>query len=229
MLEKRKKFSKKQIKEDKLVTTYYQVYNYFLENQAKILIGLAVVAIIVVAVILFGNKKKTDNLKAEALLVKVIPLFEANSFKEAIEGQPSAKIVGLKNIVSEFGSTESGETAKIYLANSYAMLGKNNDAYDVYDSYSGSNPLYQASALAGMAGCLEAKNEFEKANDLYQKAAKISKANPANSEYLLSAGINLIKLGKKEEAKQIFEIIKKDYKTTSAFYELDRYLIQIEG
>lgn len=229
MLERRKKISKKQIKEDKLVTTYYQAYNFFQENQTKILIGTAIVAIIVVAAVLFTNKKSNDNLKAEALLVKVIPLYESNAFKEAIDGQVSSNTIGLKRIVADYGSTESGETAKIYLANSYAMLGNNDAAYEVFDSYSGSNPLFKATALAGKAGCLEAKNELEKAAELFQKAAKVSKDNPTNSEYLLNAGIDFLKLGKKEEAKLLFDIIKKDYKNTQAFYDLDRYLVQIES
>lgn len=193
------------------------------------MIGTAIVAIIIVAIVLFSNKRSSDNLKAETLLVKVVPLYESNSFKEAVDGQPSANIIGLKRIVSDYGSTESGETAKIYLANSYAMLDKNETAYEMFDSYSGSNPLFKATALAGKAGCLEVKKEFEKAADLFEKAAKISKENPSNSDYLLSAGIDFLKLGKKEEAKQLFEIIKKDYKNTQAFYDLDRYLVQIES
>jgi len=229
VLERRKKISKKQMKEDKLVTTYYKAYNFFIEYQAKVLIGAAVVALVVVAIVLFSNKRSSDNRNAAELLSKVIPLYEAGQFKEAVDGIASSRILGLKKIVSDYGSTENGETAKIYLANSYVILGNLDLAYEAYNSYSGSNPLFKATALAGKAGCLEIKKDYEKAADLFKDAAKVSKGNPANSEYLLKAGIDFIKLRKKEEAKSVLETIKKDYKNTSAFYELDRYLIQVEN
>jgi len=229
VLERRKKITKKQIKEDKLVTVYYTVKNFVLEYQAKILIGVAAVALVVVAGILFANKAMNDNKKAAGLLAKVIPLYESTAFKEAIDGQPSSNTIGLKRIVNDYGSSENGETAKIYLGNAYLMLGKSDDAYKVFDDYSGSNPLFKSTALAGKAGILETRKEFEKAADLYNDAAIVSKTNPANAEYLLRAGIIMLNSGKKEEAKTIFEIIKKDYKTSTAFSEVDRYLIQIES
>lgn len=229
MLQRTKKITKKQMKEDTLVTVYYTVKNFILEYQAKILISGAIVALVVVAGILFANKGMNDNKKAAALLAKVMPLYESTAFQEAIDGQPSTNLIGLKKIVNDFGSSENGEAAKIYLGNAYLMLGKFEDAYKIFNDYSGSNPLFKATALAAKAGILESKKEFEKASDLYKDAANVSKTNPANSEYLLRSGIILFNEGKKEEAKYIFEMIKKDFKNSAAFSEVDRYLIQIES
>jgi tetratricopeptide (TPR) repeat protein len=229
VLERRKKITKKEMKQDKLVTSYYTVKNYILENQARILIGVAAVALVAVAITLFMNKRSSDNKLSAGLLAKVIPLYESGAFKDAIDGQPSSNTIGLKKIVDHYGSTENGETAKIYLANSYLMLGNNDDAYKMFNDYSGSNPLFKATSLAGRGGVLESKKEFDKAADLYKDAAKVSKINPANADYLLRAGVNLLNSGKKEEAKAVFEMIKKDYKTSTAFSEIDRYLIQIES
>lgn len=229
MLERKKKITKKQMKEDTLVTTYYRVKNFVFEYQAKILIGAAAVALVVVAGILFANKAMNDNKKAAGMLSKIIPLYESTAFKEAIDGQPSTNLIGLKKIVSDYGSSENGETAKIYLGNSYLMLGQTEDAYKAFNDYSGSNPLFKATALAAKAGILESKKELEQAADLYKDAANVSKNNPSNSDYLLRAGIISLNSGKKEEAKSIFEMIKKDYKNSAAFSEVDRYLIQLES
>ena len=50
MLTKKKKLSRREIKEDKLVSTYYKVYGYFEENRSRILVVggiiLAVIAIV---------------------------------------------------------------------------------------------------------------------------------------------------------------------------------------
>ncbi|PKL83466.1 MAG: hypothetical protein CVV24_04970 [Ignavibacteriae bacterium HGW-Ignavibacteriae-3] len=229
MLERKKKITKKQIKEDKLVTVYYEVQKFVSEFQTRILIGVAVVALVTVAVILYGNKTTNDNKKAAGLLAKVIPLYEATSFKDAIEGQPSSGAIGLKSIVDQYGNTENGETAKIYLGNSYLMIGNFDEAYKCFDAYSGKNRLFKATALAAKAGILENRNDMEKAADLYKDAAMITKNDPANAEYLLRAGIIMLKSGRKDEAKSLFGIIKKDYKTSAAFSEADKYLIQIES
>ena len=227
MLEARKKISKKQIKEDKLVTTYYQVQNFVLKYQARLFIGAAVVALIVVAVVLYSNKRANDNQIAAGLLAKVMPLYEQGSYKDAIDGQQQTNIVGLKKIAADYGSSENGNTAKIFLGNAYLLLNNNDEAYKAFDDYSGSNPLFKATAMAGKAGCLEVKKEYEKAADLYKDASKVSKINPANPEYLLRAGINYLNLGKKDEAKAVFETIKKDYKNSSMFYDVDKYMVQV--
>ncbi len=229
MLQKKKKITKKEIKQDTLVTTYYKAYNFFLENQAKILIGIAAVALVIVSIIIYSNKKSNDNLAAANLLSKVIPLYDAGQYQQAIDGIKAQNIVGLKNLVENYGSTEQGEVAKIYLANCYLFLGKIDSAYEMFKDYGGSNPILKAASLAGQAAYYETKKEYEKAVDAYQEAAKLSKENPMNADYLLKAGINLLKLNKKTEAKSIFEIIKKEYKNYPEVREVERYLVQVES
>jgi len=229
VLEKRKKISKKQIKEDKLVTSYYQAISFFQDYQAKILIGAGIVAVIIVAVILWNNQRSSNNLKAAELLSKVIPLYDAGSYKDAVEGQKVANITGLKEIVEKYGNSEQGEVAKIYLANSYSLLGNDEAAYKIFDDYSGSIPEFKSAALAGKAAYMETKKNYEKASDLYKDASKVTKSNPSNPEYLLKAGIDLINIGKKDEAKKLFETIKKEYKTSPVVNELDRYMVQVQS
>jgi TolA-binding protein len=229
VLEKRKKISKKQIKEDKLVTSYYQAISFFQDYQAKILIGAGIVAVIIVAVILWNNQRSSNNLKAAELLSKVIPLYDAGSYKDAVEGQKVSNITGLKEIVEKYGNSEQGEVAKIYLANSYSLLGNDEAAYKIFDDYSGSIPEFKAAALAGKAAYMESKKDYEKASDLYKDASKVIKSNPSNPEYLMKAGIDLINIGKKDEAKKLFETIKKEYKTSPVVNELDRYMVQVQS
>jgi len=169
VLTAKKRISKKEIKQDKLVTSYYKFYNYFLENQAKFLIGIAAVALIVVAVILISNKRANDNLTATNLLSKVIPLYDNGSYLNAVDGDPKNNIQGLKEIVGNYGSTEQGETAKIYLANCYVLLGKLDEAFEQFDDYSGSNSLFIAAAKAGKAAYYENKKEYEEFRDKVNK------------------------------------------------------------
>jgi tetratricopeptide (TPR) repeat protein len=228
MLTKKKKLSRKEIKEDKLISTYYKVYGYFEENRSRLLMYTAILAVVVVAVIYYIENRKEANNTAGLELSRVMSIYDSGSYLEAIEGRQGTNIIGLKKIVEDYGSTENGEIAKIYLANSYNFLGKPDEAVKYYEDYGGNNKIFKATALAGEAGYYTSKNEYEKAADLYRQASLVSEENVLNPEYMLHAGINYLKVGDTEKAKELFDTIKEDYNTSSAFREVERYSAQIE-
>jgi len=227
VLAKKKKLSKKQIKEDKLVTTFYQAQSFYEQYQTKIIIGVAAVAVVVLAVLFYTSKVNENNLAATTQLSRVLPLYNAGAYQESIDGRPGTNVVGLAEIAENYGGTEQGELARVYLANAQYFLGNVDAALENYEDYSGSNKDLVASALAGAAACYEAKDDFAKAAKNFYKAANISKYNPQNAEYLLAAGINYLKTNDKKTAKEVFEIIKNDYKTTQTFSQVERYLAQV--
>lgn len=226
MLTKKKKLSKKAIKEDKLVTFYYKAYGYFDENKSRILLYGGALVILVLAVFYYYRTKSEDNVKAGVELAKVMDLYDSGSFLEAIEGSASNNTVGLKQIVDSYGSTENGETAKIYLADAYNMLGKPQDAFKYYQSYDGDIPIFRAAALAGEADYYVSQNKRDKAASLYEKASTISKVNVLNSNYLLKAGVNYLRAGDTKQAKETFNRIKKNYPDSDASRQVEKYLAE---
>ena len=228
MLTKKKKLSKKEIKEDKLVSFYYKTYGFITENKSRLLTYAGVAAAVIIIAVFYINHRSQQNKDAGMQLAQVMDLYDNGAYLQAIEGQAGTKILGLKKIVEEYGSTENGETAKIYLANSYGFLGKPEDAFKYYDDYSGSINIYKAAAIAGQAGYFAYKKDYEKAADLYEKAASVSKEDVLNPDYLLNAGANYISAGKDKEAKKVLEKIRKDYIASSAAREINKYLAQIE-
>ncbi|HRI46159.1 MAG TPA: tetratricopeptide repeat protein [Ignavibacteriaceae bacterium] len=228
MLGQKKKISRKEIKEDRLVTFYYEAIALFEEHKKNILIGAGALAVIILAFVLYTNNKMADNEIANVELGRVISLYDSGSFMEAIEGKPGTNVIGFKKIVEMYGSTENGEIAKIYLANSYYALGKFDEAEIYYDDYSGGIDLFKSTALAGLAACKEAKDDFKSAAELYMKAAKITEENVLNPKYLVLAGINLLHSDNKSQAKEIFTQVKKDFAKSAYIREVDRYLSQSE-
>ena len=227
MLQKKKKLSKKEIKEDKLIKLFYVVENFFEKYKSKIFTYAAVVVVVAAAVYFYINQKSESNEKAGIELSRIMNLYDQGSYLEAIEGKQGSNIIGLKKLVEEYGGTENGETAKIYLANCYAYLGNYDEAIKYYEDYSGSIDYFKATSLAGRAGYYASQENFEKAADLYLKASKISKINSQNPDYLLNAGIYYLKAGDKEEAKILFTKIKEDYARSLVYQEVDKYLALI--
>ena len=228
MLQKKKKISKKEMKEDKLVTFVNKSAKFFDEYKNKVFTYGAIIVVAIAAVYFYINQKKEDNLTAGTELSRVLTLYEQGSYLEAIEGKQGTNIIGLKRVVEEYGSTENGETAKIYLANAYSFLGNQEEAIKYYEDYNGNIEYLKSAALAGKAGYYASLGEYEKAADLYLSAAKISKLNVENPNYLLNAGIYYLQIGSKEEAKELFNEIKDDYATSLAGREVNKYLGQIQ-
>ncbi len=228
MLTKKKKISKKEIKEDRLVTTYYKTVDYFNQHKNKIYLYGGIVLVLFAAIYWYVDHKAKNNEAASTELGKILASYEKGAYQEAINGKPAEKIPGLKQIVDEYGSTETGEAAKIFLANSYSMMGKTEDAFKYYDDYSGDNKIFKATSLAGKASYYESKNDFQKAADLFLEAAHSSEENALNAEYLLKAGIDFIEAGQKDKAKETLKSLKEEYKTSTAVREVDRYLALVK-
>ncbi len=228
MLQKKKKLSKKELKEDKLVTFINKSTNFFEDYKNKVFTYGAIAVVAIAAVYFYINQKTEDNLKAGTELSRVLPLYEQGSYLEAIEGRQGTNIIGLKRIIEEYGSTENGETAKIYLANAYSYLGNEEEAIKYYEDYGGSIDYLKAAALAGRAGYYASLGEYEKAADMYLSAAKTSKLNAENPNYLLNAGIYYLEIGNMEEAEALFNQVKDDYGTSVAGREVNKYLAQIQ-
>jgi len=228
MLAKRKKLSRKEIKEDGLITFYYKLVGLYGTYKQYFLIGGVAVILIAAGSFFYMQQKSGSNERANVELSRVIPAFDAGMYLESIEGNPQSKVMGLKKIVAEYGNSENGEIAKVYLGHAYFYLGKVDEALKNYEDFDGNNELFKAASFAGEAACYEAKNDLEKAAELYRKASSVSEENALNPQYLLFSGINLLKVKKIAEAKEIFERIKKDFPTTTSGREVERYLAQVE-
>jgi TolA-binding protein len=227
MIGKKKKITKKELQEDKLVTTFYKSQEFIDENKQKFILAIGALAVIILAVVWYSNKQNEDNLLASAQLFQIIPIYEQGQYQKAIDGEPGTQLVGLKNIVENYGNTNNGELAKIYLAHSYYALGEYENALQYYSDYSGDSELHKSTALAGMAASYEMMEKYSDAAENYEKAAKLIKIDSQSADFLINAGINYIKSGDKSSAKNVLEIVKNDYKTTTAAREVEKYLAQL--
>ena len=228
MLKKKKKLTKKAIKEDKLVTSFNNTLAFIDEYRSKIMLYGGVVLVIVFLIIFFVNRNIQLNQQAGLELSRMVTIYDSGSYLEAINGKPGTKLIGLKKIVEDYSGTKNGETAKIYLANSYNFLGKYDEAFKYFKDYDGNINMYKAASLAGQGDYYASKKDYAKAGDYFEKAAHINELVALNPEYLLKAGINYLFAGNKTKAKEVLNNIKTDYKTFTVSNQVDKYLVQTE-
>jgi tetratricopeptide (TPR) repeat protein len=231
MLKPKRKITKKEIKQDALITTYGKVTSYYDQNKKYINYAFTALVVIVIGTIIYINNHRTNNVKAATELGKVFSIYDAaandpRQYTTAVEGQPERGIMGLRAIVDNYGSTVSGELARFYLANAYLHLGKYDDALKQFGSFSSSSDLLTASALAGIGACCEAKSDYATAAKRYEKAANAISDPSVTPDYLNSAARCYGMSGEKERAIELLKRIKKEFPKSAVAREVDRYISQ---
>jgi TolA-binding protein len=226
MLKPQKKISRREIKEDKLVTAYFGIRGW-LEQNTKIIYYVAIGLVAAAAIIFLWSKNKTEsNNKATAMLSRIIPSYDQGTYNVAVNGIPQEGVQGLQAIVTEYGNTKAGELAKLYLANSYYALKDYDNALKYYDDISVSDKLISSSALAGAAACYEAKGDLSAAASYFEKAASKYMTLMQAPQNLARSAVNYAAIGKKEKAIELLQTLKKEFPKSPYAWEVDRFIAE---
>ncbi len=227
MLRPKKKISKKELKEDTLVSTYVTVTTFYEDYKREISIGITVLVVAVAAVYFILKNQGENQVKATTELGQVFTFYDNGQYQLAIDGIPERGVRGLSAIVQDYGSTRSGELARFYLANAYYALGKYDDALKNFEDFGPPDDLLALSRLAGIAQCYEAKGMHREAADYFERAATKNTKDIEAADNLSNAARNYAEAGEKEKALDLFKKLKKNYPTTAPAREADRYIAQL--
>ncbi len=226
MLKPKKGISKREIKEDRLVTTYFKS-RAWIEQHKRLVSYIVAAPVLLLAILWFieNNRSQSDE-RATTELSKVFPLYDQGQYQIAIDGIPQENIRGLQSIVDDYGSTHAGEVARLYLADCYFNLKEYGKALTNFREVDLSSKLLTSSALAGEAACYEAEGNHEEAANLYEKAASIYMTDLKAPENLLSAANNYSLAGNKDKAAEMLKRIKREFPTSTYASEVDRFWAQ---
>jgi len=225
MLKARKKITHKEIKQDKLVTAYFESKDWFAspENKRKVSIGAIIVVAVIAGVFFWISSKNSKNEEAETKLSTVISLYESGKYQEAVNGDQSTNTMGLNDIVNSYGGTESGQTAKLYLGNCYYNLKDYDNALKNFDSYSGSSDIIKSACISGMGAVYESKGDLKKAAEYFDKAASVNKDLITNEENMYYAIRDYSQAGDKENARKIYNTLKDKFPKSKYIAESKRF------
>ncbi len=226
MLKPRKRITKKELKQDQLITTYVKATEFFRNNRKLVSGTITGLVIGVIVVIAYLNNRNSDNLKAATELSQVLNLFNGGAYQMAINGDPTRNITGLKSIVDNYGSSETGEQAKIYLADCYYYIGSYDEALKYFKDYDGSDRLLEASADAGIAEVYEIRGDHQKSAEYYDRAGSRDSKSFLTPQYLIGAARNYIKIGKKDRATDLLTRVKKNFPDSPYATNLDYYIAE---
>jgi outer membrane protein assembly factor BamD (BamD/ComL family) len=201
-----RRITKKEMKEDKLVTAAFKLSEWLQRhlNQVLMVTGGAVLAAVVVFFVFSSRGRRSQ--KAADLFGKATMEFQA--------GNASQAITDLHTVMERYGGTKSAGPAAFYLATAYFYARDYATAKATFqrfiEEYS-EDPLSLASAQAGIAECDMQSGAFEAAGDNFVKAVSSKPDGLLAPQYLLSAGRAYLKANQKEKAKQAFNRLLDQY------------------
>jgi len=229
MLKPKKRISKREIKEDKLVTTYFEAQSWFELNKKRISTVATILAVVVAAIWIYYNNRATGDLNATTDLGKVMRYYDQGQYQIAINGAPQENIRGLEQIVSDYGSTPTGQIARLYLANCYFSLSQYDKALELYRDTDVSDKSLMSSVYAGIAACEVEKGNIAEGARMFEKAAGTDSGEMNTAEYLYRAAGSYVQAGEKEKASELLERLKKDFPQSTYAREADRLVAQVRS
>lgn len=200
----------------------------FIEKyQKQILMGVGVVVLVVLVILSFRNfYLEPREIAAENEMSKAQTAFAADSFRVAVEGK-GVEIMGFKEIVSEYGITQSGKLAAAYAGICYYKLGQFENAIKYLSQYDGDD-AYLSTSVIGLTGdCYVELGETSKALSYFEKAA--DKDNAVLSPvYLKKAGLVYESLKQPDKAEKEYTIIKDKYPKSQDASDIDKYIARVQ-
>ncbi len=223
MLKPKKRLTKKELKEDKLVTFYYQASNFF-ETHRMLIYGVTLGLIVLIAAFYYLNRSSAQATEESSLkFYKARQVFERGNFGNSIEV--------FEELVSDYSGTRYGKLARFYLAQSYFNTGDYQKAeveYDEFISLYDDMPHLVAAAWGGLAACAEAQDRWAEAARLYEKGAKKYPDTVFVPAYYLEAAQAYRQAGETETAKALCQKIISDYETSQEVKDAEMLLQMLE-
>ena len=191
----------------------------FFEKYKKAIIGgvVAIVAVIVCAILVNNYYLEPRANEASTELAKSQELFDAQQFDKAL--------TGFQKVANEYGSTDAGNLAQLYIGLCQANLGKWQEAVNALESFSSKGDQMISPAAEGALGNAYANlKQLDKAVEHLTKAAKAADNNSLSPTFLIQAGEILESQGKKDEALKLYQEVKEKYFNSMQYQTIDKYI-----
>ena len=217
-----KRITKKQMKEDKLVTSAFKTSEYIQKNPKPFIIGGAAVSIVFIAVILFMWNADKKNLEAERYLVRAQIANDSGLLNDAI--------IDLKTVIDNYSNTQSAGQACFLLANIFFENKNYEEALRYFKKMVSDYPqdnMKAGGSAAGAAACHEELGDRGEAGRYYQMAANINPVEMWAPGYLLEAGRNFTVAGDLELARSAYNEIINSFNNSREINAAKRSLAEI--
>ncbi|MFQ6031494.1 MAG: tol-pal system YbgF family protein [Candidatus Zixiibacteriota bacterium] len=216
-----RRITKKEMKEDKLVTTAFRLSEWVQGRLNQLLMVAGGVVLVAIMVFFVFSSRARRNQKAAELFGKATLEFQTGDANQAI--------TDLRTVMDKYGGTKSAGQATFYLGAAYFYAkdyAKAKATFQRFIEKYAEDPLLLASAQAGIAECDMEIGEFRSAGDNFVKAVSFKPDGLLAPQYLFSAGRAYLKADQKEKAKEVFKRLIDQYPDSKEAYKAKEQLAE---
>lgn len=206
------------------------------KNQKGIFIGIAVVAIAVVAYFgidryVMAPKETTaaeDMFQAQQYFEQAVnsPAASDSLFNLALKGGEGKP--GFIGIIENHSGTDAANLAEYYAGTSYLNIGKYKEAVEHLEKFSTKDEVLDAMAKGATGDAFAQLKDNKSALEFYDKAAKATANDLITPRFLFKAGQTALAMNNKAEALKYFKEIQDKYSTSAEGATIDAYVAMAE-
>jgi tetratricopeptide (TPR) repeat protein len=203
-LVKHQKLTKRQMKEDPLVTAAFRGTQIWEDHGTKILIALGGVVLLVLLAFFFMRTRAQSEERASSELFRAEMSVEQNDFATAVQM--------LKELVDSSPGTRAARKAMLYLGDAYTGQKKFVDAAGWYRralSKAGNDMDIKLAGLNGLAAALEDRGDFIAAASSYEDLAKLGANDDQRGRAMMAQARCLAKAGQAPKAIEVYKAVQK--------------------
>ncbi len=190
----------------------------FVENNRKLVMwvsfGIVAVTVLFFVIRSWSEKKSEENMKmASVALNRILDYYNKADYMKSLYGDSTKmirgqKVIGLIDIIDEYGGTEQAEIAKLYAGNCYLGMQKSREAISYFEKAIGADSkMVMMGANAGLGAANEMAGNYKTAIDNYDKASELADIEDVKFRYIYFSGLCSEKIGDKKTAEVKFRQI----------------------
>ena len=201
----------------------------FIEDNQKLLINILSGVLVVVLLVILGNRYylKPQNQEAASNMYMAERFFERDSFNLALNGYGSYP--GFLEIIDEYGITSSARLARYYAGICYKELGNYQEAIDYLKRYNTNDLLVGASSKSALGDAYAELGQYDKATRTYLDGAESYENDFSTPIILKKAGIVYEEMGELEKALEVYKRIQTNYPESAEGREIKKYIGRVEA
>ncbi len=203
-LVKHQKLTKRQIKEDPLVTAAFRGTQVWEQHGNRILLVLGGLVLLVLLVFFVARSRAQTEERADADLFRAEMSVGQNDYASAVQM--------LREIVDSSPGTNAARSAMLYLGDAYAAQGKPGEAVNWYRrglAKAGKDREARIAGLHGLAAALEDRGEFAPAATNYAELAKLGTNDNERGRMMLAQARCLAKAGQVQNAVAVYQAVQR--------------------
>lgn len=201
-----KRLSKAELREDEFVEWIMQAMDYVRDRAQYFLGGFIGFIAIVFLINLFIEKQEEAKLQAAERLGDIVIAEAGGDMGRALQLN--------EELIADFEGTPAASQGTLLLANRYFRQGRYADAQGLYERYLGEEKVLDVLKFAawnGLAACLTAQGEFQKAAQKYREYADSHADTQPAAIALRQAARCYALAGDAVQQREVLERIARDY------------------